>query len=257
MTKAFDQKIAGAGVAKLANVGLALTAMKQILAATPQMPRIAVLSGPAGYGKSQAAIYLTHPLSTNAAFVQLRMFDTTKTMAQLILTELDVRWKPQWVTAQLFDAICERLLVLNRPLVIDEFDHIAEKNCVDFIRAIHDQCATPIFLIGEERLQQKLLSRHERFHDRVLTWARAIPCDADDAAALTMHYAPGLAWEAGAVEALVRATGGVARRITTEIERIKEEAKRRGVSGITADMVGGRGSCSPFRPVTSMVPARY
>lgn len=237
MAKVFDTQIAGSGVAKLANVGLALTAMKQIMAATPQMPRIAVLSGPAGFGKSQAAMHLAHPLGTNAAFVQLRMFDTTKTMAQLILTELDIRWKPQWATAQMFDAICERLLQMNRPLVIDEFDHIAEKSCVDFIRAIHDQCGTPIFLIGEERLQQKLLSRHERFHDRVLTWARAIPCDADDAAALTKHYAPGLAWEAAAVDALVGATGGVARRITTEIERIKEEAKRKGLDKVSVDMV--------------------
>lgn len=237
MAKVFDQQIAGTGVAKLANVGLALTAMKQIMAATPQMPRIAVLLGPAGLGKSQAAMHLAHPLGTNAAFVQLRMFDTTKTMAQLILTELDVRWKSQWATAQMFDAICERLMQMNRPLVIDEFDHIAEKTSVDFIRAIHDQCATPILLIGEERLQQKLLSRHERFHDRVLTWARAIPCDADDATALTRHYAPGLAWDAGTVEALVGATGGVARRITTEIERIKEDAKRKGVEKVSVDMV--------------------
>lgn len=237
MAKNFDQQIAGSGVAKLANVGLALTAMNQIIAATPQMPRIAVFSGPPGYGKSQAAMHLAHPLGKNAAFVQLHMFDTTKTIAALILKELDVRFKPQWSVSQMFDAICEQLIRIDRPLVIDEFDHIAEKNSVDFIRAIHDQCATPIFLIGEERLQQKLLQRHERFHDRVLTWAHAIPCDADDALALTHHYAPGLAWEAGAIDALVRSTSGVARKITTEIERLKEDAKRNGTNKVSPDMV--------------------
>lgn len=236
-TKLFDQQIAGTGVAKLANVGLALTAMNQIKAATPQMPRIAVLSGPPGLGKSQAAMHMAHPLSHNAAFVQLRMFDTTKTVAQLILTELDIRWKSNWATAQMFDAICERLVQQQRPLVIDEVDHIAEKSCIDFIRAIHDQCATPIFLIGEERLQQKLLTKHERFHDRVLTWVKAIPCDADDAEQLARHYAPGLSWEPKAIEALVASTAGVARRITTEIERIKEDARRKAVATVTVDMV--------------------
>jgi len=245
MSKATDQQTAGSGVAKLANVGLALTAMKQIQAATPQMPRIAVLSGPPGYGKSQAALYMAHPLGANAAFVQLRMFDTTKTLAQLIATELDVRWKTQWSTAQMFDAICERLMQTQRSLVIDEFDHIAEKSSVDFIRAIHDQCATPIFLIGEERLRQKLLTRHERFHDRVLVWVHAVPCDLQDTAELTRHYAPGLTFDGAAHQALATMTNGVARRITTEIERIKEECKRKGVTTVTADMVspaakGGR-----------------
>lgn len=245
MAKPMDQQIANLGVARLANVGLALTAMRQIQAATPQMPRIAVLSGPAGYGKSQAALYMAHPLGGNAAFIQLRMFDTTKTLAQLLATELDLRWKSQWSTAQMFDAICERLQKTQRALVIDEFDHIAEKSSVDFIRAIHDQCATPIFLIGEERLQQKLLSRHERFHDRVLVWVHAVACDLNDAAELARHYAPSLTWEDGALQALVQVTSGVARRITTEVERIKEICKRQGVTAVTPVMVaagakGGR-----------------
>lgn len=242
MSKQTEHQPPSTGVARLTNVGLALTAMKQIMAATPQMPRIAVLSGAPGLGKSQAAMHMAHPLGSNAAFVQLRMFDTTKTIAQLIATELDLRWKSAWSTAQMFDAICERLVQVNRPLVIDEFDHIAEKSSVDFIRAIHDQCATPIFLIGEDRLQHKLLTRHERFHDRVLTWVRAVPCDADDAALLATHYAPGLLWDEGALNGLVNATQGVARRITTEVERLKEECRRKGSDKVTLDMInrGGR-----------------
>lgn len=236
--KATDQSTGGTGVAKLTNVGLALQAMKQVQAASAQMPRIAVLSGAPGFGKTQAAAYMAHPMNINAVFVQLRPFETMKSLAQLMLAELDVRWKSQWSVGVMFEAICERLSMMQRPLVIDEFDHIAETKCVDFIRAIHDKCATPIFLIGEERLQQKLLSRHERFHDRVLVWASAVPCDIDDAAALAKHYAPGLAWGTGTYEALVARTQGVARKITTEIERIKEDCKRKGLDAVTVDIVG-------------------
>lgn len=242
MAKLMDQQIAGAGVAKLMNVGLAMAAMKQIQAATSQMPRIAVLSGPPGYGKSQAALFMAHPLGMNASFIQLRMFDTVKSIAEMLLTELDVRYKPSWNTAAKFDAICERLAQNQRPLVIDEFDHIAEKSSVDFIRAIHDQCGTPIFLIGEESLQRKLLGRHERFHDRVLTWAHAVPCDEGDTQQLARHYAPALKWDDDALRALAKRTAGVARRITTEIERIKEECKRKGLDTVTVAMLGREGA---------------
>lgn len=235
---ATEQGIAGSGVAKLTNVGLALQAMKQIQAASPQMPRIAALTGAPGLGKTQAAAFMAHPAGVNAVFIQLRPFETQKSLAQLMLNELDVRWKSHWSVGQMFEQICERITLMQRPLVIDEFDHIAETKSVDFIRAIHDKCAAPIFLIGEEQLQRKLLSRHERFHDRVLVWAPAVPCDADDAASLAKHYAPGLAWEAGTLAALVTRTQGVARRITTEIERIKEDCKRKGVQAVSLDLVG-------------------
>lgn len=237
-TKATDQTGGNAGVAKLTNVALAMQAMKQVQAATSQMPRMAVLSGAPGLGKTQAASYMAHPMGMNAVFIQLRPFETMKSLAQLLLTELDVRCKSAWSVGTMFEAICDRISLMNRPLVIDEFDHIAETKCVDFIRAIHDKCAAPIFMIGEERLQQKLLSRHERFHDRVLVWASAVPCDVDDAALLARHYVPQLSWEAGALQALVARTAGVARRITTELERIKEDCKRKGVDAVTTEIVG-------------------
>lgn len=226
------------GVAKITNVGLALGAMKQIMAATPQMPRMACFSGQAGLGKTQAAAFIAHPAGMNAAFVQLRPFETMKSLAQLLLTELDVRWKAHWSVGTMFDAICERLMIMQRPLVIDEVDHIAEKSAIDFVRAIHDKCATPIFLIGEQHLQSKLLARHERFHDRVLVWVNAVPADEADARLLAAHYAPGLKWADGAIGALLARTGGVARRITTEVERLKEDARRQGVDTVTPDMVG-------------------
>lgn len=235
-SKAFEQT--GTGVAKLTNVGLALSAMKQIQAATAQMPRMAVFSGPAGFGKTQAAMYLAHPAGGNAVFLTLHSFETTKSLARRMLTELDVRAKPSWSINDMFEGVCDRLTLINRPLVIDELDHIAESKAIDFIRAIHDACAVPILMIGEERLQAKLLSHHERFHDRVLVWANAQPSDEADTAALARHYAPGLTWEPGTHAALAARANGVARRITTEIERIKEDCKRRNLDSVSIELVG-------------------
>lgn len=240
MSKLTDSQTAGTGAAKLAVLGQAIQGMRQIRKATPQMPRIAVLSGPPGYGKSQAAAHMCHPMTENAVYISLLMFDTTRSIAERLLKELDVRFKASWTTATKFEAICQRLMDTGRPLVVDEFDHVAEKTSVDFFRAIHDQASAPIFLIGEQDLQHKLQRHHERFHDRVLTWVNAAPCDVDDTRALTRHYAPALKWNDAAVEALQRKANGVARRITTEIERIKEVCKQRAVVDVLPEYVGGR-----------------
>ncbi|WP_454908406.1 AAA family ATPase [Variovorax gossypii] len=215
-----------------------MSAMKQIQSATAQMPRMAVLSGAPGSGKTQAAMYLSHPAGSNALYLELHSFETTKSLARGLLKELDVRFKPGWSINDMFEAACDKLSLVNRPLVFDEVDHIAESKSIDFIRAIHDTCATPILLIGEERLQHKLLTRHERFHDRVLTWVNAVPCDDSDAGLLARHYVPGLNWEQGALAALVTKTSGVARRITTELERLKEECKRKSLTSVSVEMVG-------------------
>ena len=59
----------GTGVARLTNVGLALAAMKQIQAASAQMPRIAAVVGAPGLGKTQAAAHMAHPAGVNAVFI--------------------------------------------------------------------------------------------------------------------------------------------------------------------------------------------
>ncbi|WP_304308090.1 ATP-binding protein [Pseudacidovorax intermedius] len=240
MTKLMDSQIADTGAANLAVLGQAKVAMKHIRKASAQMPRIAVLSGPPGYGKSQAAAHMCHPLTENAAYIGLLTFDTTRSIAERLLKELDIRFKANWTTAQKFEAICQYLMETNRPLVVDEFDHVAEKTIVDFFRAIHDQAATPIFIIGEQDLQHKLQRHHERFHDRVLTWVKATPCDDQDTRLLTRHYAPNLKWSDAAIAALQRKGAGVARRITTDIERVKEFCKQRSIVDVLPEHVGGR-----------------
>ena len=89
MTKATDQQIdlytAGQQVAKLTNVAFALEAMMAVTDAEDTgAPHMAVLFGPPGYGKTQAAMYLAHPQGKNAVFVSVRSFDSTKTLAQLM-----------------------------------------------------------------------------------------------------------------------------------------------------------------------------
>lgn len=229
----------GLRVAKLTNVGLALEAMSQISNIRDiGAPHMAVLSGPPGMGKTNAAIYLAHPLGRNAVFISIRMFETTKTLAHLLALELGVVTKSQWSIAVLYESIITRLQQLGRPLVIDEVDYIAEKATIDFIRTIHDNTTVPIFLIGEQDLKRKLLSRHERFHDRVVVWRDAIPCDAADVKKLADFHQPDLTFTADVINGLVGKTNGVARLVYIELKALAEDCKKRGTTTPTLDMLG-------------------
>lgn len=231
----------GQQVAKLTNVAFAIEAINQVTNVEDLgAPHMAVLFGPPGYGKTQAAMFLAHPQGKNAVFVAVRSFDTTKTLAQLICLELGIQIKSQWPVATLYEHIVKRLQQLGRPLVIDEVDYIAEKNTMDFIRTIHDNTTVAIVLIGEQDLKRKLLSHHERFHDRVLVWKEAQPCDVHDVHKLALHHARDLTLPPDVIAALVVKSAGVARRVYTELKQLREECKRAGTMTATVAMLGNR-----------------
>lgn len=231
----------GQQVAKLTNVAFAIEAINQVTNVDDLgAPHMAVLFGPPGFGKTQAAMFLAHPQGRNAVFVSIRMFETTKTLAQLLCLELGIVIKSQWPVSMLYDQIVKRLQQLGRPLVLDEVDYIAEKSTIDFIRTIHDNTTVPIFLIGEQDLKRKLLSRHERFHDRVLVWKEAQPCDALDVKKLAAHHAGDLKLGPEVIDGLVAKTGGVARRVYNELKALREECKRAGTDTPTLAMLGTR-----------------
>lgn len=233
---------AGERVAKLTNVGLALAALAQVENITEVgAPHMAVLSGPPGFGKTQAAIHLSHPAGKNMVFVAVRMFETTKTLAEQIALELGVGVKPGMTVATLYDAIIRRLPQINRGLIFDEVDYIAQKSTMDFIRTIHDNTTVPIVLIGEEQLKTKLLRHHERFHDRVVRWADAQPCDLADVRKLVAFHQPKLTFTPDMLAALHSKSTGVARRVFTELKALEETCKRQATDTPTVDMLGAFG----------------
>lgn len=217
------------GQASTQTIAVAATAMQTILDRNEGMPAIAALTGAPGLGKTSAAVYLTHPANFNSVYVSCRSFETTKSLALMLLKELGVAAKTHWPVSTAFDHICEALVACGRPLVVDEVDYISEKGAVNLLRDLHDIAQVPLFLIGEEQLKQKMLNHHERFHDRVLVWGKAVPADKTDLDKLIKHYTPGIAFEPDAKQHLLQATNGVARRIVTALNALQAMATNAGI----------------------------
>jgi DNA transposition AAA+ family ATPase len=227
------------GVAPTQTVAIALAAMDQLQNRQHGMPGLGVLSGPPGYGKTSALTRLAHPADINSVYVACRSFETTKSLITLILRELGASVKDHWSIGVMFDMACTQFGEQGRPLVVDESDRIAEKNTIELLRDLHDIGGVPILLVGEEHLKRKLANKHERFHDRVLVWSKAMPADDGDLSKLMRHYVPGLEIDADARRQLLTRTGGVARKIVTTLHALSELSKTRGLSIITADDLVG------------------
>lgn len=221
------------GQARTQTIAVAAAGLETALNRREGVPGMVALSGPPGYGKTSAAVFLSHPADYNCVYVSCRSFETTKSLGQMLLKELGVAAKTHWPISTAFEHICEALVQSGRPLVVDEVDHIAEKNSINLLRDLHDTTQTPIFLIGEERLKQKLLNHHERFHDRVLVWAKAVPADGSDLDKLMRHYAPTLEIEPAGKKHLLASTSGVARRIVTALSALTEAAGNGGTDRLS------------------------
>lgn len=225
------------GVAPTQTVAIAMMTMDQLQGRQQGMPGLGVLSGRPGLGKTCALTRLAHPGDINSVYVACRSFETTKSLASLILRELGEPARDHWSVSTMFEKACEVFGAQGRPLVVDEADHIAEKQTIEFLRDLHDTGQVPILLVGEENLKKKLLRRHERFHDRVLVWSKAMPTDESDLAKLISHYTPALQITPEARAQIVLRSRGTARTIVTALHALSEKSKTMGLEEINTDDV--------------------
>jgi len=211
--------------AQIHNLELVRTAVERLTNRSTGLPGLAVLYGPAGYGKTTAACAVANEV--RAYFVQMRSAWTRKTLLEKVLTEMGI--KPHGTIPAMLDAACTQLAASGRMLIIDEFDYcVKSDSMVELVRDLHEGGgAAPILLLGEELLPGKL-KRWERFHSRVLSWIPAQPISVEDAAALAPIYCPGVQVGADLLEHLVKIAAGSVRRVSVNLAGVAEVA---GVEG--------------------------
>lgn len=215
-------------IAKIANLALVSVAMEKLVQRQDGLPGLGVYYGPSGYGKTTTIVAVAN--KTRAYYVQMRSAWSKKVLLEKICFELGVG-AGRTLSASL-DVIVEHLAVSQRPLIIDEADYALQKaGMVELLRDIYEGSQSPLMLVGEERLPDKI-KRYERFHGRVLSWVPAQPVSKDDAKLLAEIYAPQLAISDAVMDKLLKMAHGSVRRVTVNLVNIAEDAQTRGVDTV-------------------------
>lgn len=215
-------------VAPLRNVMLLGALIRKVLMRDPEMPGMACFYGYSGFGKSQAAVYNAH--ATRACWVEVKSVWTRKKLAEKICESLAI---PAGRTiGDMVDKIGEELAKSGRPLLLDEADRLCTDGMMGLVRDIYESSyGGAVILIGEEDLPQTL-RRWERVHNRMLDWVPAQPADLREVEVLAALKCPNLAISTEVLEAVLRKSNAVARRIVVNLNQIKDYALTEGKSSI-------------------------
>ena len=221
-------------VAPLRNVVAMVALIDRVLNRSHNLPGMATFYGPSGFGKTSATIYAT--IKFQAITVQVKSVWTKKTLCEAILSEIGA--SPEATISRMVDQISQHLALSGAPLLIDEADYLVKRGMIEIVRDIYEGSGSPVILIGEEVLPQKLRV-WERVHGRILDWVAAQPGDLTDVGHLARIYAPGIELSADLRAKVLQASHGSIRRICVNLDRIREHAVIRGVTKISlADWSG-------------------
>ncbi|WP_269433261.1 ATP-binding protein [Burkholderia sp. MSHR3999] len=198
-------------------------AIERAVSRSANLPGLVCFYGPSGWGKSMAANFVAN--TRRARYVQAKSVWTKKHFLKAVLFEMGI--KPAATIPEMADQVAEELAASGRPLVIDEMDHLVDRNAVELVRDLYESSQAPILMIGEEGLPNKL-KRWERMHGRVLAWVPAQPVTIEDAHKLRPLYCPNVDVAENLLAKLVELSHGSVRRVCVNLERIQEEAMVQG-----------------------------
>lgn len=206
-------------IAPLENVSRCAAALERAMHRPGHLPGLTAFYGPSGWGKTIAATYAAN--KHRAYYVEAKSSWTRKALLAAILTEMGI--DPGKTLYDMTDQVSEQLVRSNRPLIIDEFDHLVQAGTVEIVRDIHEGSSAAILLIGEEQLSAKL-KRWPRFHNRMLSWVPAQPAALEDAKHLRRLYVDEVEIRDDLLARITELSRGAARLICVNLDRVQQEA---------------------------------
>lgn len=225
----------GGTIAPLRNVMLFSEVVQRVVDRPRHLPGMATFHGFSGYGKTFSATFAANRF--RAYYIEVGESWTKAKFCKSLMIELGL--SPRGTVADMVDAIINQLVVTDRPVIIDEFDHVVRRGYHETIREIHDKSGAPMVLIGEEMLPENL-SRSERFHNRMLDWVPAVPADVNDGRELAKLYVPDVEIARDLVEAIVNGAEGRVRRICVNLEKVRQVALSEGWTTVDLSAWGER-----------------
>ncbi len=116
-------------------------------------PGMGLVWGDTGRGKTTATTWLIN--RCNGVYVRALALWNATSMVKAIATELDI--DTRGVRMGTLDRVIEKLAETQRPLFVDETDHIVgNKDMMETLRDIHDLSTVPVVMIGMGEMRKKV-----------------------------------------------------------------------------------------------------
>ncbi len=145
------------------NVKKFISLMSEIQNLPPNIPKIALVYGEHGLGKTNTIIWWA--TRNNAIYIRANNEMTQGALLKEIAIELGER--PYFLMQDNLNVILKHLRTEPQIIIVDEVDYlIGNKNVIEILRDIQDMTGVAIVLVGMGLIDKKI-SRFKHFEDRI------------------------------------------------------------------------------------------
>lgn len=136
--------------------------VENLLNKPKNIPKMSLVYGEPGLGKSQAALWLS--AKYDCVYLRCSNLMTGRWLLEEIIKELDEI--PRYLTSDNFNLCVKKLKQNPQLIIIDEIDYLlTDKRAVETLRDIHDETDCPIIFVGMGLAHRKL-ERFTHLYDR-------------------------------------------------------------------------------------------
>lgn len=147
---------------KTTNVKNFIGLVENLLNKPKNIPKMGLIYGEPGLGKSQTALWLA--CKYEAIYLRVTNLMTGRWLLEEIAKEIDEI--PRYLTSDNFNLIVQKLKQKPQLIIVDEIDYLMNNlKTIEILRDIHDETDCPIIFVGMG-LAHKKLERYKHLFDR-------------------------------------------------------------------------------------------
>ena len=147
---------------KTKNVKNFIGLIENLLAKPANLPKMALVYGEPGLGKSQTALWLA--CQYDSVYIRCTNLMTGRWLLEEFVKELEE--VPRYLTSDNFNLCVKSLKTSQKVVIIDEIDYLAnDRKSIETLRDIHDKTNCPMIFVGMGLVNKKL-ERHRHLYDR-------------------------------------------------------------------------------------------
>lgn len=147
---------------KTKNVKEFIGFMEELKSLPPNIPKIALVYGEYGLGKSETIKWWT--FKNDCVYVRATKGMSVRWLLSEISDELGE--EAYWHSQETFNMIENKLKQNPKTIIIDEVDYLINNNVIEILRDLHDRTNCPLVLVGMANIDKKL-SRYPHLKDRI------------------------------------------------------------------------------------------